>query len=262
MRLPCGSLPRNDATVTHFLRDSHGRPVDLEIEVHTARSPQELPPCPWQFPDPRGTDERGFIGFGADFAPATIVAAYRGGIFPWPHSEAEFAWFSPDPRAVIPLQGLRISQRLGRTLRSGRFRYTVDAAFGRVMRSCAAGRPEGTWITDALVEGYCQLHALGWAHSVEVWSANGRLAGGLYGVAVGSMFGAESMFHRQTDASKAAMAALVQHAASIGVELLDVQVLTEHTERMGAVEIPRAEYLRRLEEAAGRRVDWTDGVSG
>ncbi len=130
------------------------------------------------------------------------------------------------------------------------------------MRSCAAGRPEGTWITDALVEGYWQLHALGWAHSVEVWSANGRLAGGLYGVAVGSMFGAESMFHRETDASKAAMAALVQHAASIGVELLDVQVLTDHTERMGAVEMPRAEYLRRLEEAAGRRVDWTVGVSG
>lgn len=247
--------------VSHVLHDSHGRPLELEIDVHTARSPQELPPCPWQFPDPRGTNEIGFIGFGADFAPATIVAAYRGGIFPWPHSEAEFAWFSPDPRAVIPIDGLRISQRLGRTLRSGRFRYTVDAAFGRVMRSCAAGRPEGTWITDALVEGYCQLHALGWAHSVEVWSADGRLAGGLYGVAVGGMFGAESMFHRQTDASKAAMAALVQHAAQVGVELVDVQVLTDHTARMGAVEIPRAEYLRRLEAAAGRQVDWTGRLS-
>lgn len=235
--------------------------MDLDIEVHTARPAQELPPCPWQFPDPRGTNEIGLIGFGADFAPATIVAAYCRGIFPWPHNEAEFAWFSPDPRAIVPLDGLRISQRLGRTLRSGRFRYTVDAAFGRVMRSCAAGRREGTWITDALVEGYCQLHALGWAHSVEVWSADGKLAGGLYGVAVGGMFGAESMFHRQTDASKAAMAALVQHAAGIGVELLDVQVLTGHTARMGAVEVPRLEYLRRLEAAVSRRVDWGSGFS-
>lgn len=255
-RLRSAQPPRHDATVTSVLSDSHGRPIELEIEVCTAREPQELPPCPWQFPDPRSTDERGFVGFGADFAPATIVAAYHAGIFPWPHSEAEYAWFSPDPRAVIPLDGLHISERLGRTLRSSRFRFTVDAAFGRVMRSCAAGRAEGTWITDALVEGYCQLHALGWAHSVEVWSADGRLAGGLYGVGAGAMFGAESMFHRQTDASKAAMAALVQHAASIGLELLDIQVLTDHTERMGAVEISRADYLWRLGAAVKKKVDW------
>ncbi len=248
--------------MTAPLRDTHGRPLHLDIEVHTARAPEELPPCPWQFPDPRRTDERGFIGFGADFAPATIVSAYRDGIFPWPHNEAEFAWFSPDPRAVIPLDGLCISTRLARTLRSGRFRFTIDAAFGRVMRSCAAGRPEGTWITEALIEGYCRLHALGWAHSVEVWSRDGRLAGGLYGVAVGAMFGAESMFHRESDASKAAMAALVQHAAMIGVELLDIQVLTEHTARMGAIEIPRAEYLARLDAAAGSNVDWRGSTPG
>ena len=189
-------------------------------------------------------------------AAAASVAAYRRGIFPWPHNEAEFAWFSPDPRAVIPLGGLHVSRRLGRTLRSGKFRFTVDAAFGRVMRSCAAGRPEGTWITDRLVEGYCQLHALGWAHSVEVWSEDGRLAGGLYGVAVGGMFGAESMFHRQTDASKAAMAVLVQHARNVGVRLLDVQVITDHTQRMGAVEIPRAVYLDLLGDACELPVSW------
>ena len=241
------------------LVDSHGRPVELEIDVRTSWPRRALPAHPWLFPDAAEAGAAGFIGFGADFTPATIVAAYRGGIFPWPHPEAEYAWFSPDPRAVIPLDGLRISQQLGRTLRSGRFRLTVDAAFGRVIRSCAAGRAGGTWITDALIEGYCKLHRLGWAHSVEAWSEDGRLAGGLYGVAVGAMFGAESMFHRQSDASKAAMAALVQHANTIGVELLDVQVLTDHTERMGAVEIPRAQYLAELARVRDIEVRWIPG---
>jgi leucyl/phenylalanyl-tRNA--protein transferase len=124
------------------------------------------------------------------------------------------------------------------------------------MFQCSKGRDDGTWITPELMDGYVELHALGWAHSVEVWTPDGELAGGLYGVGVGAMFGAESMFHRVTDASKAAMVATVQHARSIGIELIDVQVLTDHTERMGAVEIPRDEYLLRLDQAVRRLSPW------
>jgi leucyl/phenylalanyl-tRNA--protein transferase len=196
------------------------------------------------------------VGAGGDFQPSTVVAAYRRGVFPWPHAEAEFLWFSPDPRAVLPLDGLHIALRLGRTIRSGRFRITIDAAFEEVMRCCALARPEGTWITPALLRGYVELHRLGWAHSVEVWTPKGELAGGLYGVGVGAMFGAESMFHRVTDASKAAMVALVQHARAIGLELIDIQVLTEHTERMGGVEVSRDEYLAWLAAAVEREVRW------
>lgn len=238
------------------LRDTRGRPLELAIEVHTSRSPADLPDSLWQFPNPLGVEAHGFVGYGADFAPSTIVAAYRRGIFPWPREDAEFGWFSPHPRAVIPLDGLHISRRLARTLRGGRFRFTVDAAFGRVIRSCATEHAEGTWITERLLGAYRQLHALGWAHSVEVWSQDGKLAGGLYGLAVGAMFGAESMFHRQTDASKAAMVALVQHARMIGVQLLDVQVLTDHTARMGAVEVSRKRYLAELADAIEKPVNW------
>ncbi len=202
------------------------------------------------------TDSHGCIGAGADFAPSTIVAAYRRGIFPWPHEDAEFLWFSPDPRAIIPLDGLHVSTRLGRTVRSGRFRVTVDAAFETVMRECAERPGEGTWITSDLVRGYVELNRLGWAHSFEVWDGDGALAGGLYGVGVGAMFGAESMFHRVRDASKVAMVAMVQHARAIGVELIDIQVLTPHTRAMGGVEIPRRDYLEYLGAALDRRAVW------
>ena len=241
------------------LRDSDGRPVQLDIEVRTPCMPQPLPPCPWQFPDVRRAPEDGLVGAGGDFAPATVVAAYRSGIFPWPHPGEEYLWFSPHPRAILPLDGLAISTRLGRTARSGRFRVTVDAAFEDVMRGSADRPGEGTWITDALIEGYTHLHRLGWAHSVEAWCREGHLAGGLYGVGVGAMFGAESMFHRETDASKVAMVALVQHARCIGIDLIDIQVLTDHTRRMGGVDISRAEYLRRLARAMEREVDWRAG---
>lgn len=240
------------------LRDSSGRPVQFEIEVRTPCEPQELPPCPWQFPNPAFADDHGCIGEGGDFAPATIVRAYEAGIFPWPHSESERLWFSPNPRAIIPVDGLKISRRLARTIRSGGFRATVDVAFERVMRECAEGRPEGTWITPGLLAGYIELNRLGWAHSVEIWGPDGGLAGGLYGVGVGAMFGAESMFHRQRDASKVAMVALLHHAQRIGLELVDIQVLTGHTESMGGVEIARDEYLNRLARARDRGRSWID----
>jgi leucyl/phenylalanyl-tRNA--protein transferase len=157
-------------------------------------------------------------------------------------------WFSPDPRAVIPIGGLHVSRRLARTLRSGRFTATVNAAFEAVVRACAV-RDEGTWITPALIDGYRELHRLGWAQSIETWTADGELAGGLYGVRVGGMFGAESMFHRVDDASKAAMVAMMEWVQREGIELVDIQVLTPHTASMGGIEISRAEYLRRLRRA-------------
>jgi len=228
----------------------------VDLEIFTAGPPQRLPPPRFDFPDARLADRQGLVGYGADFAPETVISAYVRGIFPWPHPDAEALWFSPDPRAVIPVGGLHVSRRLARTIRSGRFRVSLDWAFEAVMRGCAERPGEGTWITERLIRGYVELHRLGWAHSFEVWTQEGELAGGLYGVAVGSMYGAESMFHRVTDASKVAMVAMMEHAERIGLTLVDVQVLTDHTARMGAIEIPRDEYLRRLWDALGRDVDW------
>ena len=228
----------------------------MPIDASATRAPMAVPVSPWQFPDPRRADDHGLIGAGGDFEPPTVLTAYRHGIFPWPHPESEFVWFSPNPRAILPLDGIRISRRLGRTIRSGRFQVTVDAAFDVVMSECSMERPEGTWITDALRAGYGELHRLGWAHSFEVWDRDGSLVGGLYGVSIGTMFGAESMFHRVPDASKVAMVSLVQHARAIGIELIDVQVLTAHTERMGAVEIPRDDYLSRVNAAVRRGARW------
>lgn len=228
----------------------------LAVERHTLARPHLLDPCPHSFGDVRRAPPGGLVARGGDFRPGTIVHAYRSGVFPWPQRGHEHLWFSPDPRAIIPLDGLHVSRRLERTLRQGRFLLTVDAAFDRVIDACARGRPEGTWITRRLREAYQELHRLGYAHSFEAWTAQGELAGGLYGIAVGAMFGAESMFHLATDASKAAMAGMVAHARLIGVELLDIQVLSPHTGSMGAIEISRAEYLERLTVALTRRAAW------
>ncbi|MEP7215955.1 MAG: leucyl/phenylalanyl-tRNA--protein transferase [Anaerolineaceae bacterium] len=234
-----------------------GSGLRLEIEVHDTGGPQALPACPYEFPSPSKAGKDGLIGVGGDFAPSTVIAAYRKGIFPWPHPEQEFLWFSPDPRAVIELDGLHVSRRLARTIAQGRFRVTMNAAFDAVVAMCAERADEGTWITPHYCDGYRALHRLGWAHSVEVWTLDGALAGGLYGVAVGGLFGAESMFHRVTDASKIAMAALMQRAREVGAGLVDVQVITAHTRSMGAVEIPRREYLRRLGAEQDRDVLWS-----
>jgi len=229
----------------------------LEIEIHDTGGPQPLPVCPYEFPSPAKAGKDGLVGAGGDFAPSTVIAAYKQGIFPWPHPEQELLWFSPDPRAVIELDGLHVSRRLARTIAQGRFRLTMNAAFDAVVAQCAERAEEGTWITPNYRAGYSALHRLGWAHSFEVWTAEGALAGGLYGVAIGGLFGAESMFHRVTDASKIAMVALMQRALDIGAGLVDVQVITEHTGRMGAVEIPRRDYLRRLKVERDRDVGWS-----
>ena len=198
-------------------------------------------------PDPAKASPEGLVAAGADLAPGTVLAAYRAGLFPWPDREGRLLWWSPDPRAILPLERFHESRSLRRTRRLGRFEVTLDRAFPAVVAGCA-DRPEGTWITSDITHGYRTLHRLGWAHSVEVWSGE-RLVGGLYGVAIGGFFAAESMFHRERDASKVALAELVERLASRGFRLLDVQFRTNHLESLGAIEIPRSEYLRRLDAA-------------
>jgi leucyl/phenylalanyl-tRNA--protein transferase len=199
---------------------------------------------------------------GGRLSPPWLLDAYRHGIFPWPVWDDEpLAWWSPDPRALIELDGLHVSARLRRTLRSGRFDATIDREFAAVIRGCATakGRVGQTWLTPAMIAAYCELHRLGHAHSVEVWR-NGQLAGGAYGVAIGGAFAAESMFHRATDASKVAVVRLVEHLRSRGYQLLDIQQLTPHTGRLGAVEISRTEYLRRLAVARDLPVTFGGGL--
>jgi leucyl/phenylalanyl-tRNA--protein transferase len=222
------------------------------------------------FPPPTATTPEGLLCIGGQFLPEWLLDAYRHGIFPWPMWEDEpIVWWSPDPRAIIELDGLRVSQRLRRTLYSKKFTVTCDRAFGDVIQGCATGhgREEGTWLTPAMIDAYCDMHRLGHAHSVEVWyeedfglpdvAPNPQsairnpqfLAGGIYGIAIGGLFAAESMFHRVRDASKVALVRLVQHLRSRGYKLLDIQQWTPHTGRLGAIEIPRLEYLRRLASA-------------
>ncbi len=196
---------------------------------------------------PRLPDVPGLVAVGGDLRPERLLRAYRRGAFPWPDEEGPLCWWSPDPRAVFELDGFHVSRRLARTIRSGRFTLTINRDFGGVIRGCA-DRAEGTWITPAMVEGYETLHRLGHAHSVEAW-CEGTLAGGVYGVAVGALFAGESMFSRRRDASKVALSFLMDRLRQRGFQLFDIQVLTEHTARLGAVEIPREEYLRRLRRA-------------
>ena len=224
----------------------------LDIAVAPTPAPTRLPSCRFRFPDPDSADAEGLVAHGGDLEPSTLVAAYRIGIFPWPYDETALLWWSPDPRAVLPLDALHVSRRLARTLRGDRFRVTINAAFAAVIDGCAAR--EETWITPALRAAYVRLHGLGWTHSVEVWDADGALAGGLYGVAIGGLFAAESMFHRARDASKVAVVALVQHARRVGITLVDVQVPSSHLASLGALAIPRREYLDRLARALDRSV--------
>jgi leucyl/phenylalanyl-tRNA---protein transferase len=184
--------------------------------------------------------------------PEQLVSAYANGWFPMAVEGGEIRWFSPDPRGIIPLDTFRISNRLARTWRSGRFEIAIDRAFAEVMTACATivrdPADPGTWITQDIVDSYVALHRLGLAHSVEAWRG-GQLAGGLYGVALGGVFFGESMFHRETDASKIALIALVERLNQRGFRLLDTQWSTPHLEQFGAIEIPRREYLRRLARA-------------
>ena len=209
-------------------------------------SPFEHLDRPWI--PPELADPEGLVGVGGDLRPETLLLAYADGVFPWFNKSDPVLWWSPDPRAVIELDKFHVPRRLARTIRQGKFRVTINRCFETVIRECGERRPEGTWVTDEMVRAYTALHDLGYAHSVETW-VGGELAGGTYGVALGALFAAESMFFRVTDGSKAALVSLVERLRARGYELLDVQMTTQHTERFGAAEIPRREYLRRLKSA-------------
>ncbi|HEV2811534.1 MAG TPA: leucyl/phenylalanyl-tRNA--protein transferase [Acidimicrobiales bacterium] len=207
----------------------------------------------WDFPPADAADADGLVGVGADLEPETLLAAYRSGLFPMPFprmaGRSLLAWWSPDPRAVLPLDGLVVSRSLRRSCR--RFEVRVDSAFEEVVHACADPRRDGTWITPEVGRAYIRLHRLGWAHSVEAWD-EGRLAGGLYGVAIGGLFAGESMFHHQRDASKVALVGLVRALRAGGGGLLDVQWMTPHLASLGAVDVSRGEYLGLLSDALRR----------
>lgn len=196
-----------------------------------------------RFPDPRTAPADEPLAWGGDLAPGTLIEAYRSGIFPWPTDDGPLWWWSPDPRAVVPMHGLHVSRSLRRTLRHGGLRCTSDVAFAAVVDGCADRPGEGTWITPRMRRAYVALHRAGCAHSVEVWDTGGGLVGGLYGVAVGQVFCGESMFHRVDDASKVAMVATMRILEAGGFVLFDVQLPTPHLTSMGAVEMPRGAFL-------------------
>jgi leucyl/phenylalanyl-tRNA--protein transferase len=210
--------------------------------------PVEPPPGPWRFPPVGEADERGIVGVGADLEPGTLLAAYRHGVFPMQlHRGGPLAWWSPDPRGVIPIGGVRRSRSLQRSAR--RFEVRVDTAFADVVDACAAPSREGAWISEDIRRAYGRLHELGWAHSVEAWDDEG-LAGGLYGVAIGGLFAGESMFHARTDASKVALLGLIELLSDgVDARLLDVQWTTDHLVSLGAVDVARSRYVELLEVA-------------
>jgi leucyl/phenylalanyl-tRNA---protein transferase len=216
-----------------------------------AREKPNFPPI-----DAAGPD--GVLLVGGSLAPDWMLEAYRRGIFPMPITVERrrlIAWLSPDPRGVLEFGTLHVSRRLARRLRRGEFSFTMNRAFDRVVEGCAAprGHDDDCWLTLSMQNAYLTLHNLGHAHSVEVWR-DGQLVGGLFGVAIGGLFAAESMFHRATDASKAALTFLVTHLHRQGHSLLDVQWTNPHTRRLGAHDMSRSEYLARLAKAVQSRV--------
>jgi leucyl/phenylalanyl-tRNA--protein transferase len=210
---------------------------------------------PRLFLDPERADADGLVGVGGNLHPPLLLEAYRRGIFPWFDESSPILWWSPDPRAIFELDGLHVSRRLARTVRSGRFTTTVDRAFVEVVRGCAHRPNDGVWITPDMIAAYTRLHEIGHAHSVEVWR-EGELAGGVYGVTVGGLFAGESMFSRVRDASKVALVCLMERLRERGFSLFDVQFLNDHTASLGAIEIPRRKYLARLRQAIAREVSF------
>ena len=200
------------------------------------------------FPDPNLADPEGLVAIGGDLGTERLLAAYRAGIFPW--TVDPITWWSPDPRAIFEPGGFHVSKSLARVIRQGRYEITMDQSFRAVMEACAAAAPgrSGAWITAEFIKAYTRLHQQGRAHSVEC-RLKGELVGGIYGVAIGGLFAGESMFHRVNDASKVALHHLVQHLHQRGFALFDIQMVTPATKPLGAIEIPRREYLQRLSVA-------------
>lgn len=212
-------------------------------------APVEPAPTRWTLPPAGRADDHGIVALGADLAPGTLLAGYRSGLFPMPlRGVGPMAWWSPDPRGVLEPAALRVTKSLARSVR--RYEVRLDTAFAAVVAACADPARASGWIDDRIARAYGELHRLGWAHSVEAWSREGELVGGLYGVAVGGLFAGESMFHRAPDASKVALVGLVERLGADA--LLDVQWATPHLASLGATEVPRAAYLERLREALAR----------
>lgn len=206
------------------------------------------------------SDPNGLLAVGGALSPEWLLAAYRRGIFPWYEEDQPILWWSPDPRLILRPQELHVSRSLRKLLRKQAFRVTLDQDFASVIAACAEPRANsvGTWITSEMRSAYCQFHELGYAHSVEVWEAE-RLVGGLYGVAIGKVFFGESMFSRCTDTSKVAMVYLARQLRQWQFRLIDCQVSSPHLRSLGAVEIPRSEFLaelRRNETIASRPGSW------
>jgi len=216
--------------------------------------PVEPPPTMWDLPDPEVAGDGEIAAIGADLEAGTLLAAYRRGLFPMRvDRRGSLGWWSPDPRGVIPLDGVHVSRSLRRSVL--RFEIRIDTAFEAVMRGCADPRRPHGWIDEEFVAAYVRMHELGWAHSVETWQ-DGELVGGLYGLAIGGLFAGESMFHRVTDASKVAVVVTVEHLRAIGASLFDVQWVTPHLATLGAVEVTRADYARMLAAALAVDVTW------
>lgn len=195
--------------------------------------------------------------------PDLLLYGYARGVFPMadPDNDDAIYWYAPDPQGILPLDGFHVPKNLRKLVRQGRFEVTTDHAFEAVMRACAAPAPdrETTWISEEIVNAYTELHRLGVAHSVECWQGS-ALVGGLYGVALGGAFFGESMFHDARDASKIALVHLVRHLRRGGFTLLDIQFVTPHLAQFGAVEVPRAEYLRRLDDALETEATWASAI--
>lgn len=205
---------------------------------------------PSRFPDPESATEDGFVAWGGDLEPETLLDAYTHGIFPCFDQTTPILWWSPNPRGVLLLKDFAISSRSSRKIRQMNFEVTFNYCFPEIIRACAPARSSknGVWITPEMIKAYERMHALGWAHSVETWQ-NGRLAGGLYGIAIGKAFFGESMFHNISEASRAALVALVQFLLARDFHFLDCQDASPHMLRMGARAMPRWEYLKLLETA-------------
>jgi leucyl/phenylalanyl-tRNA--protein transferase len=210
-------------------------------------SPHELT-TRFRFPHANSSDADGFLAVGGDLKPGTLLLAYGNGIFPW--TTRPITWWSPDPRAIIPIGSLHVSRSLRKLIRRSVFTISFDMAFRQVMEGCAAPRPhrKETWISRQFITAYTRLHERGHAHSVEVWREE-RLVGGLYGVSIGGFFAGESMYGEEDNASKAALVAMEEKLRECRYQLFDVQLMTAHLRSMGAMEIPREEYLQRLRQA-------------
>lgn len=212
-------------------------------------TPVDVGESRWDFPPPDVWSNDDLVAAGADLEPATLIKAYRSGLFPMGigRTNKRIGWWSPAERGILPLDGLHVSRSMRQSAR--RYTVTIDTCFDEVIRACASPSREGVWITRPFIDAYVELHRLGWAHSVETRNADGHLVGGLYGVRIGGFFAGESMFHIQRDASKVALMCLVDAMREAGMALLDVQWSTPHLASLGVVEVPRPEYLNRLAAA-------------